>query len=110
MTDAEKLDASEIKPIELHADDDVDDDDDDDDNDEPDNDNGDNNFRLMYIQKHLASLVWYGFWWSFKAPSQDDIGYFWYWSCVIFGIDIDIVWGKSVHFGSVYCTEFDSTN
>ena len=37
MTDAEKLDASEIKPIELHADDDADDDDDD--NDEPHNDN-----------------------------------------------------------------------
>ena len=55
MTDAEKLDASEIKSIELHADDDVDD--------EPDNgnDNGDNNVRLMYTQKLLVSLVWFGF-------------------------------------------------
>ena len=39
MTDAEKLDASEIKPIELHADDDADDDDEYNDNDEPHNDN-----------------------------------------------------------------------
>ena len=54
MTDAEKLDASEIKSIELHADDDVDADDDD-------NDDGNSNLSLMYTQKHLVSLVWYGF-------------------------------------------------
>ena len=55
MTDAEKLDASEIKSIELHDDDDVDD--------EPDNgnDNGDNNFRLMY-SIHCIHCIHRNFW------------------------------------------------
>ena len=58
MTDAEKLDASEIESIELHADDDRN-------NDEPDNDiDNDDNIRQMYTQKLLLSLVWS----SFKAP------------------------------------------